>query len=234
MRGRLQTRSYQSSMIWPKRLLGSPPLTDPIAIWGALTGSVGAGVALGREMVSRRKRLAVRPGVNYNISRRDPIGAVTHAWAFVQFWNTGGRPIAVERAGFKYYVSTDLGDGVMGLKETWAEIAISKPIELPVDGPSAKVHTPLGPMLAAGIDPVSDVYAYAITAGDREWEGSPQPLVQSLLPPMTPELLLDGLEALTLEAELPPKIGHLISLRQEGPYLPPDDFNDGASSGPPA
>lgn len=204
-------------------------MVDPIAVWGAATGSIGAGIALRQELIARRKRLAVRPGINYNVSRREPVGAVTHAWAFVQFWNTGNRPLGVERTGFRYFIETDIGGGVRALQEVWAEIHLKEPIVLAVDGPSAKVHTPLGPMLAAGIDPFSDVEAYVMTAGDREWLAPPQPLIQGLMPPMTPDLLWQGLTRLKDEAELPVRTGHLIGLKREEPYLPPDD-SDGITS----
>ncbi len=132
-----------------------------MALWGAITGSIGAGLAARREILQGRRRLAVVPGIHYSVAR-NPVhaGAVTHAWAFVMFWNTGGRDLAVERVGFRYFVEVGQGDALV-VEERDAAIHIEEPIAVPVDAPSARVSTPVGPLLIAGLHPAEDLVAYA-------------------------------------------------------------------------
>jgi hypothetical protein len=190
-------------------------VADPIAIWGAVTGTIGAAVALSREAMQRRRRLAVRHGIHYNVSRTEP-GTVTLAWATVEFWNAGGRPLAVQHAGFSY--STFFEDGTPR-SEYRMEIAMSGAKELPVDGPSQKVTTPLAPMMAAGLDPFSPVQAFVVTTGDQAWFGPLEPLVH-YVPPFSRERLIDDFVNLTEAAEVPPAVEGLIWLMPEEPYLP--------------
>src|SRR4051794_32928705 len=116
---------------------------DPIAVWGAVTGSVGSGVALRREDLSGKRHLAVAPGIYLNTSRIFP-GRITHGWAVIVFWNRGGRPLAVEHAGFEWVVSEVLRETAVRVATRRAEVHLEDPIELPVDGPTRKVYTPLG------------------------------------------------------------------------------------------
>lgn len=191
-------------------------MADPIAIWGAVTGTIGAAVALGREATQRRRRLAVRLGLHLNVSRTEP-GTVTLAWAVVEFWNTGGRPLSVEHAGFRYFTLYEDGSP---RNEYRMEVPLGSPVELPVDGPSRKVTTPIGPMLKAGLDPLSPVQAFAVTTGDLEWFGPPEPLVRAVPPFSTLERLMGDLAKLAEAAELPPSVGGLVWLMPEEPYLP--------------
>ena len=92
--------------------------------------------------------------------------------------------------------------------------------ELPVDGPTRKVYTPLGPLLAAGIDPLSPIEAFAVTTGERWWFSPLQPLLGSPVPGIGPAALAEGLGALRNEATLPPSADRLIFLHPEHPYLP--------------
>lgn len=101
-----------------------------------------------------------------------------------------------------------------------AAILIEDPIELAVDGPSRKLYTPLGPLLAAGFHPAGFVEAVAITTGGREWFSPSQPLIQSVPSVMTPALLREGLQQLKDEAEKPPVVEDEIALHAERPFLP--------------
>jgi hypothetical protein len=175
-----------------------------------------------REYLTGRRRLAVAPGVNLTTSRVEPVGLVQLGWACVAFWNTGGRPLAVERAGFQYLaLQKDTGEPCV----MRAMINIGTPIEAAVDGPTKKVYTPLGPMLAAGIHPFDLVEAIAITTGGREWCSPPQPLMKSVPSVSTAKQLSQGLEQLRESAEQPPVVGSEVGLHREDPYLldePPD------------
>ncbi len=75
---------------------------DFLALWGALAGTAGAGIAVRREYISGRRNLAVGLGTNLNVSRTKPVGEITHGWACIAFWNKGGRALAVERADFVF------------------------------------------------------------------------------------------------------------------------------------
>lgn len=189
---------------------------DPLALWGAVTGTAGVGISLRREYLVGRRDLAVAPGINFSTSRVEPVGAITHGWACVAFWNTGGRSLAVERAGFQYLA---IEKGTDKLLTRRAMIYMETPREAAVDGPTFKLYTPLGPMLAAGISLFGEVEALAITTGGREWMSPPQPLLQSMPPMVTHDLLKTGLERLRDDGEAPPLIGREIGLKEETPFL---------------
>lgn len=159
--------------------------------------------------------------MHFNVSRKEP-GRVTFAWAVVQVWNPGGRPLAVESVGFRYFVTGE-ADGGTYVGERRASIALPEPIELSVDGPSRRATADLGPMIKAGIDPFSPVEAFAVTTGDREWFGPPQPLVHTLPPETTPERLIADLDRIAERSDLPPAVGPLIALNPETPFLPDAD-----------
>jgi hypothetical protein len=193
---------------------------EPLALWGAVVGTAGAGIAVRREYLSGRRRLAVLPTTRLNASRVEPVGEIQSAFAAVTFWNTGGRELAVERIGFRFTV-TVAGDGAT--RQMRAEIMLEAAIEAKVDGPSHKIYTPLGPMLAAGINPFALVEPFAVTTGEREWSAPPQPLIHSLPPMTSNEQLGKGLARLRDEAEPPPIVGEQIALKQELPVLPGED-----------
>jgi hypothetical protein len=192
---------------------------DALAIWGGITGTIAVVIALRREWLSSRRRLAVAPGVNFNISRTDP-GEVTHAWAFITFWNSGGRALSVERAGFRYHVGQWEGEKLLQMHEHVAAIPLDEPIELPVDGPSRRVSTPLGALLASGVDAFSPIEAFAVTTADRQWLSPPRALIRGVPPATTKQQLDAGLNKLTEEAELPPAADWLVWLPREDPFLP--------------
>jgi hypothetical protein len=204
-------------------------------MWGAVTGTLGAVIAVRREVVSNRRRLVVYPGVNFTVSRTDPL-EVRLAWAAVGVYNGGGRPLAVEHVGFRYGVryvgrlphevrekveaaAAETGKEPTVVMEHRAEISLNDPIPLPVDGPSHKIYTPLGPVLAAGINPFVPLQAFAITTGGREWLSPAQPLVQTPPPAMTMERVADGLRRLAESSEPPPESGGLVWLTREEPHL---------------
>jgi hypothetical protein len=199
---------------------------DPIAIWGAVTGTAGVIIAVRREVVSNRRRLVVLPGVNLTISRTEP-PEVRLAWAAVQVYNGGGRPLAVEHVGFRYFARYvgELPEGVEQepdrpiIIEHRAQIYLREPITLAVDGPSRTIYTPLGPMLAAGISAVAPLEAFAITTGGGEWFSPPTPIIQATPPGMTLEQLADDLNVLREGAESPPEVEGLVWLAREDPHL---------------
>lgn len=194
-------------------------MADPVAIWGAVTGSIATGIATRREYLAGRKRLRVAPGCNYNISREDD-PRVTHAWAFVAVWNIGGRALSVERAGFRYAVSDPPEEGVETVWEYRAEITFDGAIELPVDGPTRKIYTPVGPLLAAGVNPVVPIQAFAVTTGGRWWYAPPQMLISEPPPGISLEAFGESIAAISDASSVPPSADRLIWLAHEEPFLP--------------
>jgi hypothetical protein len=189
---------------------------EPLALWGAFVGTAGAGIAGRREYLSNRRRLTVVPNVRINASRQEPVGELTGAFASVQFWNIGGRALAVERVGFRFLAEAPDGS----LQKRRAEILLKAPVEAQVDGPSHTIHTPLGPMMAGGISPFGELEAFAVTTGGRLWSAPPQPLIQSLPSLISKEQLDQGLARLREKADPPPVVGEQIALHRELPVLP--------------
>lgn len=189
---------------------------EPLALWGAVVGTTGAALALRREYLVNRRRLVVVPNVRLNISRQEPVGEVTGAFASIRFWNAGGRDLAVEQVGFRFLAEAPDGS----LRNRRAEILLEAPIEVQADGPSHTVYTPLGPMMSAGINPFGEVEAFAATAGGRWWSAPLQPLIHSLPPLVTDKQLGEGLTRLREKAEPPPVVGEQIALHQVQPVLP--------------
>jgi hypothetical protein len=183
-----------------------------------VTGSAGAGIAIRRAVLAGRRRLAVQSSVNLITPRLEPdLGRVLAAYACVGFWNVGGRPLAVERVGFRFAVD-DPAPGRPFLRV--AQIQLDAPIEAAVDGPSHKVFTPLGPMLAAGIDPFDLLEAFAVTTGEKEWSAPMQPLIFSLPPGLSTEEFSNDLVRLRDKADRPPMVGDHILLKSAEPVLP--------------
>lgn len=195
---------------------------EPLAVWGAVTGTVGVLVAGRREYLASRKRLAVAPGIHLVSSRVEPVGEIRSAWAIVAFWNQGGRPLAIERVGFQY-LALDKASGEPRVMR--AMIYLDTPVEAAVDGPTGKIYTPLGPMLAAGIHPLGPLEGVAITTGGREWLSPPQPLIKSLPPVSSADQLSRGLEYLRNSADRPPTVGNEVGLLRDEPFLPDEPLS---------
>lgn len=168
-----------------------------------------------------RRQLAVQSSVRLITSRLEPdLGHVLAGYACVGFWNTGGRSLAVERVGFRFYVDEPAPGRPI---ERVAYIHMDQPIEAKVDGPSHQVYTPLGPMLAAGIDPFDLLEAFAITTGGKEWAAPMQPLIFSLPPGLSAEEFSNDLVGLREAADRPPMVGNQVPLKPAEPVLPEDE-----------
>jgi hypothetical protein len=194
---------------------------DVLALCGVLAGTAGAGISVHREYLAKRRNLAVGLGAHFNTSRIDPVGEITHGWACIASWNKGGRPLAIERAEFQVRVgATAVRDGAVEPRQVRAQILLGSPIEMAVDSPTQKIYTPLGPMLAAGINPFSPIHAVVTTTGGRKWLSPAIPLIQSIPPNISPAQLKAGLERLRMNTDRPPVLGDEIALKREEPFLP--------------
>ena len=189
-------------------------MVDPLAVYGALTGTVGLGIGVRREVLASRRRLVVEAGSNFTLSRTDP-ARVALAWWIVAVRNPGGRALAVERIGMEC---------VAGGEPRVAEVNLDEPIELPVDGPQRKVYTPLGPILAAGVVPFSTVRPFAVTTGGKWWYAEPRPLVMLVPPGVVPEHFAENLGKLMEASEPAPLHGQMMFLAPDQPRLIEPDF----------
>jgi len=71
-----------------------------VAYWGAVTGTLGAAIAIRREIHLSRMRVGIDHRLNMTINRET--GELTGAWLSVRLWNTGGRTFSIERVGVEW------------------------------------------------------------------------------------------------------------------------------------
>jgi len=172
---------------------------------GAITGTAAAAAAIGREIYASRVRLAVSHSINLNMSRLEP-GEILGAWLLVGLWNRGRRSVTVERAGLEFFYQWQEGTALhMYDRPSHVEFALGgRAIELSPDGPRHRLYTPLGPLLAIGIDPIFEpVWAWAHTTNGRKWTGPSAPILRYMPPRATPEQVEAGLQRLRDASEPP-------------------------------
>jgi hypothetical protein len=153
-------------------------VADPLAFWGAITGTVATIISVRREFVLNRTRLGVQHGVHFLV--RPDSQSVQDAWLTIRVWNDGGRPLTVERVGVKYFPTWVEGQGLhINAAGGLAEIDLQGvPVELAPGGPSRKLYAPLRGLLQAGIEVLKEpVYSWARTSEGNEWEGGIHPVV---------------------------------------------------------
>lgn len=114
--------------------------------------------------------------------------------------DTGSRPLHIEHVGWDLLVPgpRQLADEVgveLGAENTvWVnlrvEIALNgETFEVLPDGPSVKLYTRGGPVLALGIDPIAaPVRPYAVTVPEKFWWGSEGPLLDRPQAPSSTKL----------------------------------------------
>jgi len=199
-------------------------MVDPIALWGALTGTTGLGVAVRREFMASRRRLRVERGWHFATSKDGD--EIIDVWVYVMAWNTGGRALSLEHCGFSWLSEGDVKtfERQQGLKmdpgarlwnEHRAEINMLgvDAIEVSPDGPTVKVMTRIGPLLALGLDPLGDdVAPFVVTAAERYWWGRPGPLLPRIPADVSREHVAEALARIRDEAERPTGDGHLYGL----------------------
>lgn len=176
-------------------------MSNAVAIWGAVTGSIGTLTGLGGLALTvhnarraRRRGMLVTHGWQYVY---DHSGKLLDVWVNVTAFNTGHRPLHVEYVGFETLVVADRsaleGTGLALADENnvWVnqrfEIALNgETLEVLPDGPSVKVWTRLPPFCAAvPIDPTSTpIRAYVVSWPETYWwESEAVPLLAE--PPQT-------------------------------------------------
>lgn len=179
-------------------------MADPVAWWGAVTGSVAAAVALRREIVASRIRVGIEHRLNMTLNRETR--ELTGAWLTVRVVNRGGRTVSVERLGVEWIHTWQEGRELhIDMVPRIAEISLGGAfLELRPNAPSQRASTPLGPLLAEGVDPFeTELWAWAHTADGREWRGPAHPVVIPGSPPppgLTWERLRECFERLRNEA----------------------------------
>jgi hypothetical protein len=180
-------------------------MADPVAIWGAITGTTAVLMAGRRELIASRRRLRVDFGWTWFIDSET--GELADYWVYVMVQNTGGREISVLHLGLGW--PADL------IEETRTaqiytghrvEFVFGEPyLHLGVDGPPVKVDVPAGPLMHL-FDPwETPVQPMTFTGGGNEARlGEQTSFIQSS--PIDEERLRRGLQRLKDEAE-PPQEG---------------------------
>lgn len=169
---------------------------DPIAVWGAVTGTAGLGLVAWRERRSRKRSLNVSHGWQFVYDGNDELIDV---WVCVSAWNTSHRPAHIEHVGFEAIVeadpklATDAGVAVPPgqplVTSRRFEIALSgETFEVVPDGPKVRIWTRLFPICKHGIDPtLTVVRPFVVTVPDIYWWGPTSPLLPQTPPGKTLE-----------------------------------------------
>jgi hypothetical protein len=190
-------------------------MPEPLAVWGAVTGTVGLLVAVRREVIMNRRRVRVDHGWRYVLTNEDPPG-LRDMWIYVMVTNTGRRDIAVEHVGWEWpahHETLDSGQRIFNAYR--AELPLEEPVLLKADGAPVKFATPVGPLLALGLDPLTDdIWPVAFTdGGNTGWRGPMGCLAQNPPPKIVADRLRADLQRLAREAEPPSLMG------REGLYM---------------
>jgi hypothetical protein len=209
-------------------------MADPVAWWGAVTGSVAVAVAVRREVVVSRVRVGIEHRLNMTIDRETL--ELSGAWLTLRVVNRGGRVVSIERLGVEWIRHWEEGRAIhIDVVPVVAEIALSGAfLELRPNAPSQRVSTPLGPLLAQGVDPFEDdLWSWGHTADGREWRGPPHPIVLPVPPPpgLSWDRVREGFLRLQEEAEAvaPPQLDRkFVVLAPEVPRLIEPDEEAGA------
>lgn len=169
-------------------------MSSSIAIWGAITGSIGTITGLGslgltahRDRKNAKRDLLVTHGWQYVY---DASGNLLDVWVNVTAFNTGRRPLHVEHIGFETMV---LGDRKLAAEagvelppenSVWVqqrfEIALNgETLEVLPDGRSVKVWTRLLPICEHAIDPTRTLFRGYVVSWPETfwWEREPAPLL---------------------------------------------------------
>lgn len=167
-------------------------MSDGVAIWGAVTGTIGTLTGIGslgltawRERQGRKQGMDVTHGWQYAYS---PDGMLLDVWVCVTAHNTGRRPLHIHYVGFETLVPGEraLADDydVPPENTLWVnrrfEIALNtETFEVAADGPAVRIWTRLPPICRHGIDPTATPFrAYAVTWQETYWWEEPaQPLL---------------------------------------------------------
>jgi hypothetical protein len=153
---------------------------DPLALWGAITGTVAVAIAGRREFISNRARLGIEHGIWYLFGNDPP--NLNDAWLLVRVWNDGGQPLTVERVGLDLLpivVDAERGLIVLGTEGQHVEIELrGESVELRPGGPSHRFYAPLRGLVQARVEMLdSAATAWAKASDGKEWRGDPTPIV---------------------------------------------------------
>lgn len=187
---------------------------DPLAVWGAITGSLGLGVAVRREVLAGRRRVRVDHGWRYGFDEKRP-PRLHEMWVYVMVQNNGGRDISVDHLGWEWLEARPpLADGTSVYEAVRAEIPLEESRLLRPDGAPFKVDTVVGPLLHL-VDPFEQrLRPIAYThGGNHEWRGPEIFLLNRLPSTVDVALLRHDLDALREASERPARPGG------DGPYL---------------
>ena len=127
---------------------------DPLALWGAITGTMAVVIAGRREFISNRARLGIEHGIWYLFGNDPP--NLNEAWLLVRVWNDGAQPLTVERVGLDLLpvvVDAERELIVLGTEGQHVEIELrGESVELRPGGPSHSFYAPLGGLVQARVE----------------------------------------------------------------------------------
>lgn len=156
-------------------------MAEAVAIWGALTGTAGLGLAGWRELRNQKQNLNVEWGFQYVYRRGSDGDHLGDIWVCVSAWNDGRRTLSIEHAGFEFLVpapphirskhAQDLPDGMPILTNVRFEIALNgQTIDVVPDGPAVKIWARVGPILKQGINPAeTPMRTFVVTVRENYW-----------------------------------------------------------------
>ena len=141
-------------------------MLDPVALWGAITGTLASIVTIRREMRDVRRARAEQPslkvehGAHFRTSTERP-GEIEGVWLEITLLNTGGRPIPIEAIVVRHH------------DDRAAPIALQRATVMLPDTPTVHLYVPLAALLAAGFDPVQHPLTVAAKSSDgARWASS--------------------------------------------------------------
>jgi hypothetical protein len=192
---------------------------DPIAVWGALTGTAGLGITARREIVNRRQSIRVEHRWQYKYEKDDP-ETLSGMVVYVMVTNTGARDIVVTHVGWEWLGTFEIDDhpalakdpaledvpeGIHKIAPCRAEIPL-EPVLLHPDGLPAKFIVEVGQLLHL-IDPFETIIqAVAYTdAGGTQWHSGPAILAPDVPLALQGKRIIEGLKRLKEESDPPHK-----------------------------
>jgi hypothetical protein len=142
-------------------------MTTTLAIWGAVTGTLGLGIALFQVWREYSKRLIVMPVVNLGLSR-DERRWLIKASMGVALRNDGKRTVGVQHLG------------LMTVDGRRIEFIGGPPLEVAPDQPLRSFYVPMGEVVALwdDVDPFETPISVWARTSEGMWVvGMPQPMI---------------------------------------------------------
>jgi hypothetical protein len=200
---------------------------DPLAFWGAVTGTAGATVAIRREVLNHRKRIAVDHGWKYLFQKGQP-SELLDMHIYVMVTNTGGRDMAVQHVGWEWMDQESLRTGI-GKR---AEVPLERPALVKPDGPPEKFEVRAAELLHLVDAFDTPIRPVAFTGGgNHAWRGNFGPLAQQVPELLGESGLRDRLTQIVAETDPPTAPGGGSTYGLTPLWLPEEEGSTAGGSG---